>query len=784
MYTKVTILGGVAIAALAASSASAQDANGAGETANDNVIIVTAQKRAEDVQDVPVSIVALSPAILETAGVTSGQDLTRIVPNLRIDRQSQSSATTIRVRGVGAAGNNAIDPSVAPFIDGVYLPRGGAILSSFLDVEAVEVLRGPQGTLFGRNATTGALVIRTTAPKFDDFSGEVLAEYGNFDALRFRGVINLPVSDSFAVRAAAQFDRHDGYYHNLFDGEDYGDRKAFTGRVSARWQPSDAIDWTVRADYSSLGGDGALPAEVSSHQGPAAFINAFGSVFGPFSPDVSDAFDGTFSQLMYADMDDTQWGISSNLDWDIGGDYTLRWIASYREWDNYQLDGDVIFTGLDLVNREGFFDTQSTSQEIQLISPDDGLFSGLMDFVAGVYYFNEDYALGETLNLGANFCGTLVPAAAPQAVKDACAASPKGDATVLLYDQNAESIALFLDTNWNLTDQLKLTLGARYTWDDKSSSFDQALNNPFAAALRGPETANLGFSDNRFTYRIVLSYSPTDDLMFFANYSTGYKSGGINSQGSAAALGNRRLFDSEKVEDIELGFKSTLANGAVQFNATAYRMEIEDFQDRSFRDASFIITNAGKLRQQGIEAETRAEITNNLTFNGAVAYLDSEFLDFTGASPLAGCAVLPVPGTASCPNPQDNTGKRAPYSPKWQLNAGLEYEQDLFSGLTGKAAVNWQYVGSHLAGGSELSEQTRQDGYSLLDARLSVTGAQDNWTLSLFAKNLTNERYAVAHFTQVLGAALGLVDTTTGDTVYRHYVSAPRTYGASLSFRF
>ncbi|WP_170150136.1 TonB-dependent receptor [Parahaliea mediterranea] len=746
-------------------------------------VVVTAQKRVESIQGVPISIMAVTDAKLEQAGIDSADDLTRIVPNLRINRQAQASATSIRMRGVGSDGNNAIDPSVAPFIDGVYIARGGAILSSFLDVASVEILRGPQGTLFGRNATTGAVQINTHAPQFDELSGEVFAEYGNFDARRLRGIVNVPVSESFALRFAATADQRDGYYHNRLDDKDYGDRDATTARASARWQPSDSLDWAVRVDYADMQGDGALPPEVASDAGPARFIDAIGSVFGPLSPSIDDAYDGTVNQRIVGDLDDSQWGISSDLNWDLQSDYRVRWIGSYRSWENEQLDGDVVFTGMDFLNRLSFYDTESTSQEIQLISPEGAFFDGRMDFVAGAYYFQEDYAIGENLNLGASFCPVLIGGSLPDSVP-LCQSLAQTDATVQRFDQDAESMAVFLETKWKLSDTLELTLGGRYTEDSKEASFDQQVANPFAGSLRAPEQDAYRFEDEQFTYRVVLSWFVTEDTMLFANYSTGYKSGGINSSGSAQPLFERRLFDSEQVDDIELGIKTTLLDGLMQVNATAYRMEIDEFQDRAFQDASFIVTNAGSLRQQGLELELKAAATEHLTLDLAFAYLDSEFTDFKGATPLPGCAVLPSPGTPSCPNPQDHTGRAAPFSPEWEINAGIAYTRDFSNGMYWTASANWQYVDDFIAGGTELSRQAVNDAYELVDARFTVASADDTWTFSIYGQNLTDERYAEYNFTQVLGGALGLLDTSNGDTVYRHYVSAPRTYGVSVKYAF
>jgi len=747
-------------------------------------VVVTAQKRTEDIQDVPISIVAVNSDKLEKAGITSAKELGKIVPNLDIQRSSQASATAIVMRGIGSAGNNAIDPSVAPFIDGVYIPRAGAILSSFLDVASVEVLRGPQGTLFGRNATTGALLINTNKPEFDEFYGEVAAEYGDYDTYLLRGIANVPVSDTVAMRFALQGDGHDGYFHNDLDGKDYGDREVIVGRASLRWQPSDSLEWVLRSDYAEMGGDGSLPAEVSSHQGPEDLVNILGNVFGPLSPDITDPFDGDVSQVVVGDLDDTQWGISSDLNWDLESDYRIRWIGAYREWDNEQLDGDVVFTGLDTLNRVGFYDSESMSQEVQLISPENSLFGESMDFVAGLYYFQEDYELGENLNYGPQYCPVLVGSLVGPGAVPLCSSLPQMNASEQLFTQDAESFAVFLETNWELTDDLELKVGARYTTDDKEGEYLQVLNNPFTSVLRAPEEGDHDFDDDQFTYRLVLSWFFSDDAMAFANYSTGYKSGGINSNGSAVPLNENRIFDSENVKNAELGVKSTVWDGRMQLNATLYWMELDDFQDRAFQDASFIVTNAGTLEHKGLEAEMKAALTDNLSADFAMAYLDSEFTDFEGATPLAGCSVLPPPGTPQCPNPQDNTGKRAPYAPEWEFSLGLAWDDEFANGMPWNASLRWQFVDERFAGSTELSDQTISDSYNILDARVSLSSADASWTVYAWGSNLTDERYEISHFTQVLGPALGLIDTSNGDTVYRHYLSPPRTWGVGVKYEF
>ena len=790
-----------AVAAVLASSqlAYAQDQAAAPEAAAEPAaieeIVVTAQKRAESIQEVPLSIMAVGSDMLEKTGVNSAADLTRLVPNLRINRLQQASGMTIRIRGVGAPGNSSIDPSVAPFIDSAYIARPGVMLSSFLDVESVEVLRGPQGTLFGRNATTGALQVHTRAPSFSGVEGDATFEVGNYGAYKLAGAVNVPLSDTFAMRFAGLSDGHDGYWTNRLNGKTVGDRESQAGRISARWQITDDLEWTIRGDYAQVGGDGAAPLEVDTRTATAAQLAAFTTRLGGNPPDLGDPADHKVKQQIVGNLDDTQWGMTSDLDWNLGSDYRIRWIASYRDWENEQLDGDVLFTPLSITNRHGSFDSNSQSQEVQFISPEGALLGGRLDFVAGLYYFQEDYKIGENLDLGSQYCSVAAPAAAV-----ACnAALPKTGATQLDFNQDAESYAAYTELKFALTDTLDLTLGGRYTSDDKSAHFVQLVPNAFAAprppayagGLRLAEDTALDFSDDQFTYRVVLSWQLADDAMLFANYSTGYKSGGINSAGGTGykvapslapiPLGEKRLFASETVQNIELGAKSSWFSNTLQLNATLFQMEIDDFQDRSFDGTSFLIKNAGSLRQRGIEIEGQAIPVDPIRLNFALAYLDSEFTDYQNASGLPGCTGL----AGSCPLVQDLTGAPAPYSPEWQGNLGAEYRGDFSNGLGWSLRADANYFGEHYAGGvTDMNPQTIQEAYTLLGARLTLHGRDDVWSVSVYGENLTDEVYNVNFTYQPLDNALGVRVPATGATLVRNGLSDPRTWGVALRFRF
>ncbi len=641
-------------------------------------LVVTAQKRAENIQDVPLSIMAASAKQMEAKGVQAAVDLERMVPNLRFDSIAQASGIAVRIRGFGASSNAAIDPSVAPYIDGVYIPRPGAILSSFLDVEGVEVLRGPQ-VHFGRNATVGAVSLHTYAPSTSGFSARLAGQAANYGSYQGEGMVNLPVTQDFAVRVAALANTTDGFIKNKLDGQTYGQNSTAAGRLSAKWTPTADLSWTGRLDYAHTSGDGALINQVDTSTATAGQLAAYTARLGgnPTTLSFPPSFH-TNQKFDNLNLSDRQWGIASDLNWSFAGGYALRLIDSYRDWNNQQSDGDVVFTTLDLLNRDASFASKAQSHELQLISPK-GLLDGKLDFVAGLYYFDEDYDITERFNLGSQYCSFVIAAALPSAV-GACNAFPKVGAANGAFHQTAKSYAGYIQANYALTSDLNLILGARDTHDEKSGSFVETLTNPTAAPVRAAEnTPNLSFSDSQPNWRASLNYKVAPDVTTFVTYSTGYKSGGLNSAGGAQALGAKRLFNSETSTDWEVGAKSIWLDHRLLLNVTAYRTELENFQDRSFDGVSFIVRNAGSVRAQGVEFEGQFRPEQHISVDFGAAYLDSKFTDNKNAPGLPACT-----GAAnSCPTTQDLTGRPTTFAPKWQGNIGAQYDTDpLFGGFT------------------------------------------------------------------------------------------------------
>lgn len=773
----------LAIIAATATAANAQDSAEDDTAAASNEIIVTAQKRSESVQDVPISIVALSGDTLEKSNVLTVLDLGQVAPNFQSVRSSNTGSTRLGIRGVGSLANTLIEPSVAVFLDGVYVPRSGSILGAFLDIDGVEVLRGPQGTLFGRNASVGALSLKSALPR-NEFSGEISGEYGSFDRYRISGHVNVPLSDNVAVRLAGMAQWLDGPWFNQLDGENYGgsDDVSFRGTVKA---DLGNLEWIVRADYTRLDGDGVANFDFDPTSISPARLDFIRAAFNG-GPD-TNLSDRVMNQFVAQGLVDENWGVASDASLDIGGGSTLRLVNSYRVWTNDQTDGDIIFLPVSLASRRSLFDSKSHNHELQFISPEREWLDGKFDMVAGLYYFSEDFGLSEELNLGASFCNVLVPAGPGRTACNGFLTTTGGTAaTDQDVFQNVESIAAYGQGNVHITEALTLTLGGRWTQDKKEGTYSQA-SSPFTQTLRAPEVLTFpGIKEDRFTYRVSLNYKPSTDLLLFGNISTGYKSSGYNSGGGTPSLtvvdGNgdlvstRRLFDRETVTNYELGVKSSWWDRRIKANVTLFSMDIAGFQDRAFDGVSFIVRNAGELRQQGVEMDLSIAPSRDFSISGSVAYLDSEFTDFATASNLPG-----LPGT------QDLTGQPNTFSPKWSGNVAVDWGTDIGSGgMRLNVNSNLFFTSSQFVGTvNDANPQSLAPAYALLGGRIALDGPDSRWTVALFARNLFDKAYRPLSVYQPLGAALGLNNTVfPGSTANRVLAGEPRAFGVSATYRF
>ena len=790
-----TLLGGTCLAALASASlaapASAQTmpAPGADSAQSVSEVVVTAQKRAENIQSVPLSITAVSGKTLTADGVADVLDLAKMVPNLRLDTTSQAAGVALRIRGMGAPSNTAIDPSVAPYIDGAYVPRPGAILTSFLDVDDVEVLRGPQGTLFGRNATAGAISLKSVAPSFSRDSGEVSAEAGEYGDRKVETIGNWAVNDELAMRLAAFASHTDGYVHNELDGHTYGRGDTVAGRYSIKAKITPDLTWTGRVDYAHTTGDGINLNQVDVATANSTQLAHFEAATHMTASELPGPSFDTWQREDHPSLNDHQVGVTSDLLWDAFDGFSVRLIDSYRSWRNAQTDGDVTFTALDLLNRNATFGSESQSHELQLLSPKDKLLGGRLDFVAGLYYFEENYATTEVLDLGSQGCSYVYTVVRHPGLIPACQGQPQADATDGIFHQRATSYAGYLQGNFKITDKLTLTLGARYTQDDKSGGFLQAVNNPFFGTniLRAPESTALNFKDNHPNWRANLDWRLTDQVMAFVTYSTGYKSGGFNNNGSQTALtAPLRTFASETSNDVELGLKSTFFNRRLLLNADLFQTNLDNFQDRAFNGFAFIVRNAGDVRARGAEVEGTIKPISHVKIDFGVDYLDSVFTSNTSAPGLPACTATAASYVAgvNCLAVQNLTGRSTTFAPKWTTDLGLEYDTAAFAnGWTAQLRGTLNYSSKTYTTDDD-NPQSITGGQTLLGARVNVLSPDHSWIFSLYGDNLTDQKYFTWKLSQPLDNLLGVRVASTGATLMRGFMGAPLTFGGRIAKTF
>lgn len=776
-------------------------------------VIVTATKRAENIQDVPISITAYGAEFIEKSGVQDIHDIALYTPNFTIGNSSQLTNQRIAIRGVGSVGNSGIEPSVGVFIDGIYYPRPGSIIGNLMDIQSFEILRGPQGTLFGRNTPMGALNITTKDPSFSGVEGNYELGYGSDNAYKIGAAVNIPLGENTAMRIAGKYTDRDGYGTNLLNGENYGARNDLNLRAKILFEPTDALSIKLTADYGKINSGGATIEYLNDTSSPV-FLGTLAALGGASTGQLltSDPYDHDIYQDHRDNLNDKQWGIASDVSYDLDSGHTIRSITSYRNWKASSFES-AIRLPLQIFPRVTDYDNDTFSQEIQLLSPTGGAF----DYLLGAFYYDEKYHISQDFNLGADFCvpvvfgvvfQQLLPAAragvgpfaaagpapseavaqsraqaAAQGQAASCAAGQQIGASDSEFDQDLSSIALFAQGTYHVSDQLSFTLGGRYTKDKKTADFTNVVNNPFVIGLKvrdnesrlGMNIDEFGDKTSQFTYFANASYDVNDDTMVFATISSGFKSGGFNTDGTFPSLTRRqRIFGPEDTKNYELGIKTDIADGALRLNATVFRMNIDGFQDRAFDGVSFITRNVGSLRQQGFEADATWRPIEQLKFIGGLSYLDSEFTDYTNASPLPGGTV------------QVLTGKSAHFAPKWQYSLVSDWSDGIeaFGGSEYFLRGEVQNVGTqNIGGNTNQNPQSIQESYTLLNARIGLRADDDRWELSLWGKNLGEKGYCMTIFEQPFAAQLGGVNAAANTSPQRCAVGAPLTYGVELKFR-
>ena len=696
----VFMAGTAAIAcALAATPAFAQQDDGDSTLSPDpdnDVIIVTATRRAQDVQDIPIAVTAVSPQQLENQGVDGIQEVTSVAPSFSSSQaQTSSGSVVLRIRGVGTTSNNiGFESAVGIFIDGAYQSRPGVALTEFVDIERVEVLRGPQGTLFGRNTSAGALTITTKRPDVDEFSAFANATYGNFDEISVQGAVNVPiVQDTLAFRLTGAYRERDGYL-TVVDGngvpfDDVNDADQYLIRGQLGLSTAGGIEGRLIVDYArstpSIGG------AIELFQTPLVPAGAFAAVGlgangGNGQPFVSNgrfdqagfeqALDNRIVSLNYAPFSTIEnYGATGEIEFPVSADADLIFIGSYRNFDsNENYDSD--FTALDIFNvGPALTNIETYTAELRLQGE---AVDGRLNYLIGGYFSDETIDSSVTFLLGSqfeeNFGALLGGALGPTPFQLFTGVDPTGTTNTNRFQQEAQSYSIFTNNTFEIVDGLELTLGARYAIEEKSGGFTQtnvdnqicpatlnalpiiggvnpALVAPFvglgcfgftapvdlpaSAVLPLPRTFQADFDDEELIYTARLGYAFADPINVYASFTHGIKSGGINLDTTAAVGGADPTFLSEEVDAYEIGLKSRFLDNAVTLNVAAFYQEFQNFQVLEFTGTAFQTFNVPKAESRGVEIESLIRPNDELTFNIAATILDASYPDDCAGTQIA-----------------------------------------------------------------------------------------------------------------------------------------------------
>lgn len=740
-------------------------------------IIVTATKRAEGLQEVPIAISVMSGQEINAKGLTKMEDLSAYMPNVHV--AEASGGTNLFIRGIGSGVNYGFEQSVGTFVDGVYFGRGRSARGKFLDLERVEVLKGPQSTLFGKNTIAGAINITTGQPT-EEFEGYISAGYtSELEAKTVTGVVSGPLSDSVRGRLAIRSYEDKGYVENLAAvGVDGPQNESVYVRGTLAIDLSEDWTATVKAEhgYHDVLGRQEVISEINPTIGPA--VGLYASPFG--SPNFEAGFGYTNYQQNINDLplfDDTESTIMQvNIDGAVG-EYGIKAVVAYAEYEfTNSLDSD--YGPLRLINRGRNEEHEQMSAELILSSPSDNAF----EYMAGAYYQTEDlshdryslvvpsaaptlqngiFGLLNTPNPalgGASFAqavlGGNLSASANNGILDGSATNN--------FEQDADSWSVFFEGTYNISDTFRITAGLRYSEDDKEMSKSAKVGyiDPTApTATLAPAQLSAVYSqalklakdhaydrersEDHVTGHVNLQWDMSDATMVYLEVGNGYKAGGFDEDNGMGreletvdgVTDDLADFEDETVETIEIGAKINLADGRGRLNIAAFSSTYEDVQVSTFDGtAGFVVGNAAESEIQGIEADVLYRATEQITLNGAFAYMDAKYKSYPGA----GCNLAQVianGGPTGCT--QDLTGKQLQFAPDYTANVGITYATELSSGLSLTAGLDYNWTDDVIVA-ADMDENLIQDSYGKLNARISLASG-DQWQLSLIGKNLTSE---------------------------------------------
>tara|TARA_R110002073_G_scaffold66453_2_gene165820 strand:- start:3822 stop:6068 length:2247 start_codon:yes stop_codon:yes gene_type:complete len=713
-------------------------------------VVVTARRRSENLQDVPLAVSALSGSDLDNRGATDITEIAQIVPSVTLEPSRATNSTlTAFIRGVGQQDPLAgFEQGVALYLDDVYIARPQAALLDVYDVERVEVLRGPQGTLYGRNAVGGA--IKYVTRKLDDeFSARVKTQVGSHNQQNLIATVSSPLTDGFRVGATVASLNRDGFGDNKTTGEDNYNKEILAYRLSAEFEPTDNL--MLRFAYDHTDDD----------SNPVAGYRPFpGGVNGdPVLSDVRDTTAGASQAITTVGIGGNNnvesEGLVFSAEWSLNDSYTLKSITSRREdYSESVIDFDSL-PSLDF-DAPVIYDNEQTSQEFQL------LYTGeKINGVAGVYFLDSSASNDFDVVLGL--------------------LSPLGITAYTGGTVDTRAWSVFADVSFDVTDKLAVAVGGRYTRDEREADIFRGTYLGFASPFFGNASAieiavssdyeaKNTFSD--FSPRLNVSYALTDDVNIYASYTQGFKAGSFDPRGANFLTPSvEKGYDPETLNALEFGWKGALLDGRLRTNIAVFHSDYKDMQipgsvgvdsDNDGVNDSFVgtVTNAGEAKIMGIEVEAVMMLTDQLRLQFSMSALDAEMVSY-------------VVNGVDIANQREiqNTPERMAY-------LGLTYSTELLGGSL-VAGANVSYKGE-ITQFEAPAAVIDQDAHEIVNANLVWLSPGENWTVSLLAKNLTDEDVKTAGYCFGSGgcpSTLGLEDNTTV------FYGPPRTYAATVEYR-
>lgn len=747
-------------------------------------VIVTAQKREQNLQDVPIAVSAFTGEMLAQSGVKDIFDLQANAPSLIVGQTQTSSTTTFGIRGVFTSSQNfGLDSSVGLYVDGIYRARQSSMINNLVDVAGVEVLRGPQGTLFGRNTPAGAVSMFSVKPDHEG-TGFIEGSYGEFDLVSLSGAKSFSAIDNeLSFRATGFYMERDGYIDDIkFGDETVNDRDRWGVRLQALYTPTDDLSIHIIADHSEVDevccGAGIwknnlvaddIPGKTGTDQ---RILELGGTVL-----DGNDFYDRKIGTTFLPESSNEDQGISMQIDWQTEN-FLVTSITAYRDFESFdRIDAD--FSDVEALIKINDAEQSQFSQELRISNEYDNF-----NYVVGLFYFEQDIDLHSSLEVGDDIT-YLIQDINPILIA-VPGAFPGGTGALDVSAQEHQSFAVFGQMDYSLSEDFLLTAGLRWTKEDKdlSNTFTQDAPEPFVigepgwgfwffAPLTPRDDVDETIDDDQITGTVKLSWFMNDATMFYASYGTGYKAGGINSDRISAAADV--VFDAETSESYEIGMKADFPDQALRVNIALHMTDTDDLQTVSFQGTGFVLDNAGVAETYGMEADIYWQATDNLNLTLGYAYNHAEYAEFEEGPCWIGTPWHTGIDDPSL-NPDGNTCNRSggdlSSNPENVLVLTGNQNFNISSNITGFIYGEYIYTDSRM---TDLNnDPVKRDGsYALVNLRTGLYFEQWDAELTLWGRNILDEEYTTT-----------IADAVVQDGNFTSYPAEPMTWGITAKKHF